>query len=183
LYRLADIFVDALAVATYVGLKTPSHGSQGMAKRKSKGKKPPPRCKAILLCDQVMLDAVSRKTSLIGVFDSFFLRQLPGPTHQFCVFLQLVDGIGTCLLTAEVRDLHDDAVISRLLQLQVKFPDRTNKLNLNVGPIVIQLPHSGAFDLVIMADAQEIDRQRFEARLFPANPGPQAPGRPQPNGE
>ena len=143
-----------------------------MAKRRPKGKKPPPRCKAILLCDQVMLDAVTRKTSLIGVFDSFYLRQFPGPTHQFCVFLQLVDGIDTCVLTADVQDLHDNAVIGRLLQLQVKFPDRMNKLNLNLGPMVIKLPHSGAFDVVLMADGQEIDRQRFEAREFPEKQPP-----------
>ena len=138
-----------------------------MAKRRPKGKKPPPHCKAILLCDQVMLDAVTRKTSLIGVFDSFFLRQFPGKTHQFCVFLQLVDGIETCVLTADVQDLHDNAILGRLMQLQVRFADRNNKLNLNVGPVTMQLPHSGAYDVVLMADGQEIDRQRFEARLFP----------------
>jgi hypothetical protein len=152
-----------------------------MAKKRRKGKKPPPRCKAILLCDQVMLDAVTRKTSLIGVFDSFFMRQFPGPTQQFCVFLQLVDGIGTYVLTAEVHDLHDDAVIARLLQLQVKFPGRTNKLNLNVGPVVMQIPHVGAFDVVLMADGQEIDRQRFDARLFGGPPS--EPPRPNQPGE
>ncbi len=146
-----------------------------MARRRPKGKKPPPRCKAILLCDQVMLDAMTRKTSLIGVFDSFHLRQFPGPTHQFCIFLQLVDGIETCVLTADVQDLHDNAVIGRLMQLQVKFPDRMNKLNLNVGPITMQLPHRGAYDLVLMADGQEIDRQRFEARQFPEKKPPTEP--------
>lgn len=35
------------------------------------GKKPPPKCKAILLCDHVIEEAVTAKNSLIGVFKYF----------------------------------------------------------------------------------------------------------------
>jgi hypothetical protein len=40
-------------------------------KRLHKGKKPPPKCKAILLCDHTIVEAVSGKVSIIGIFDSW----------------------------------------------------------------------------------------------------------------
>ena len=63
-------------------------------KKKPKGKIPPPACKALLLCDQTIIEAGSGKVSIIGAFTNFILPTFPGRTSPFTAFVQLADGIG-----------------------------------------------------------------------------------------
>src|SRR5437764_669259 len=130
-----------------------------MAKRK-KGK-PPPKCKAILLCDVVIIDAMTGKTSIIGVFDGFNLAQFPGNIGPFNAFLQLTDGIGKYRITVEVHDLREDKVLARAEIAEMEFQDRATKGNLLIPVPPLPLQHEGVYDFVVLADGQEIDRQQF----------------------
>ena len=53
--------------------------------------KPPPRCKAILLCKRTVRDAVTGWRDLLGVFDELALPRFPGRTPSFKIYLQLLD--------------------------------------------------------------------------------------------
>ncbi len=61
---------------------------------KNEMRKPPPKCKAILLCDHVLIDAVSNKVSVIGIFEQFGARGFPNPSALCMAFIQLTDGEG-----------------------------------------------------------------------------------------
>lgn len=126
------------------------------------GKKPPPECKAILMCDQIIVDAMTGKSSLIGLFDRFTLIKFPVQLPPFWVFLQLVDGIGRYGLLVEIHDLREDKIIARL-EIPVEFPERTNRANVQFVVAGLPLSHSGVYDLVVFADGKEINRQRLEA--------------------
>ena len=67
------------------------------------GAKRPPICTAILLCDSVIRDDETQKTSIIGIFDTFYVESLPGRTSPCMIFLRLVDGVGRFAITAEVQ--------------------------------------------------------------------------------
>ena len=137
-----------------------------MAKKKpsaKKAQKPPPRCKAILLCDQAIVEAVTGKVSLIGIFDRFTLRKFPGHIRQFTAFLQLTDGIGSYKITIEVHDLREDRILARAAIVQMTFQDRSGKANLMIPVPPLLLKHPGGYDFVVLADDQEIDRQQFLA--------------------
>src|SRR5579885_2560907 len=109
------------------------------------GKKPPPHSKAILLCDQVIVDAMTGKTSLIGLFDQFRFPAYPVILPPFWAFLQLVDGIGRCTLTVELIDLHDGSHAHRLT-VPLTFPERTNQVNVPFLIAGLPLPHPGGYD-------------------------------------
>jgi hypothetical protein len=137
-----------------------------MAKKKpspKKSAKPPPRCKAILLCDQALVEAVTGKVSLIGIFDRFALRKFPGHIRQFTAFLQLTDGIGQYSITIEVHDLREDRILARAAIVNMAFQDRSGKANLMIPVPPLLLKHPGGYDFVVLADEQEIDRQQFLA--------------------
>jgi hypothetical protein len=137
-----------------------------MAKKKAssaKGRKPPPRCKAILLCDQAIVEAMTGKVSLIGIFDRFTLRKFPGHIRQFTAFLQLTDGVGSYNITIEVHDLREDQILARAAIVQMTFQDRSGKANLMIPVPPLLLKHPGGYDFVVLADEQEIDRQQFLA--------------------
>ena len=99
-----------------------------MAKKKpaKKEPKPPPRCKAILLCDQTILEAGTAKASLIGIFDKFVVPSFPGVVRPYTAYLQLIDGIGDYVLTVEVHDVAQDVVIARMNPITIQFPQRTS---------------------------------------------------------
>jgi hypothetical protein len=136
----------------------------------AKKKKPPPKCKAILLCDQAIVDAFTGKPSIIGIFGGFNAPAFPGQTAPFTAFLQLTDGIGEYQITIEVRDLQEDTIIGRAEAPPMNFPDRTTKLNCFIAVPPLPLTHAGRYDFVVLADGQEIDRQQFQAQI-PATPG------------
>jgi hypothetical protein len=138
-----------------------------MAKKR---KKPPPKCKAILLCDQTIIEAVTGKMSIIGTFDNWYLPRFPCPTRPFMAFLQMTDGVGEYTITVEVHDLVADQIIAQAPPARMAFPDRTAKQNLIIPVPPLLLQHAGRYDFVVLADGQEIDRQQFMAQQPPGGP-------------
>ncbi len=134
-----------------------------MAKKRSPKKKPPPKCKAILLCDRTIVEAGTGKASLIGIFDKFFVAQFPGVTSPFMAYVQLVDGIGKYTLSVEVHDLREGTVLAKMPPVEIEFAERITKAVLMFAAPPLPLPHEGSYDFVVLADDQEIDRQKFEA--------------------
>jgi hypothetical protein len=147
------------------------------------GMKPPPKCKAILLCDQVIIDAMTGKASLVGLFDRFNLPTFPGTIPPFWAFLQLVDGIGRYSLTIEVDDLRENAIFARLPPVVVEFPERVNRVNLPIRVGGLPLPHPGVYDFIVLADGQLIDRQRLEAAQVGGTTNADEPDSPDGDGE
>ena len=147
-------------------------------KRAGKGQKPPPKCKAILLCDHTIVEAVTGKVSIIGTFDSWRFPQFPHPTHPFTAFLQLTDGIGKYAVSVDVHDLQADQIIAQARIAEMVFPERKNKVNLMIPVPPMLLQHAGSYDFVVLADGQEIDRQQFQAVQITGGP-PHAPDQPQ----
>jgi len=129
----------------------------------SKGRKPVPVCKAILLCDTPIIDAITRKISIIGIIDRFF-RNPTGAIAPFHAFAQLVEGIGEYRITLEVHDLSDiqePRVIARSPEVTINFATRSTRSNVLINVPSLRLDHGGTYDVVMLADGDEIDRQSF----------------------
>lgn len=123
--------------------------------------KPLPPCKAILLCEKIIVEQGTGNISVIGIFTGFMVKSVPTKVGRFFVFMQVIDGIGRYDVSVEVHDLHDQTCIARSSPLAIEFADRPNG-----GHIVIPVPplpikREGAYDVVVMADGQEIQRQKF----------------------
>lgn len=129
--------------------------------RQPAGSKPRPVCKAILLCDQVIQDALTGKPSLIGIIDDFYLAQVPGRTQPVTAYLQLTQGVGRYALTVEVHDLQADKVIARAQNAEVTFEDRLEKHDIVIPVPPLPVEHAGLYDFVVLADGKEVDRQQF----------------------
>src|SRR5207302_304995 len=135
-----------------------------MAKKgpRKKATKPPPHCKAILLCDHTIVEAMTGKVSIIGTFDSFFVQELPGTLIAFTVYLLLTEGHEDYSIVVEIQDRQEDVVLGRSPVIQINFPDRLARLNLMIPVPPLMVQHVGTYDLVVLAnDEQEINRQQF----------------------
>ena len=137
---------------------------------KGPGKIPPPVCKAILLCDAVLADPFSGKSSIVGIFEQFMVPKFPGMTAQFFVYVQMTSGIGRYRIMIEVRNVEQDQSIATANVAEMEFKDRAHK-NILILPVPpLPLPRAGEYDFIVLADGQEIDRQKFMAVQIPENP-------------
>ena len=127
----------------------------------SKGSRPAPQCKAILLCDQTIVEEGTGKLSVIGSFVDFRLPRFPGLTKPFSVFMQLTDGIGRYQVTVELHDLQEDMVIATADSDEIHWHDRHTFVDLVLQIPPVPFRHAGAYDFVVFADGSEIDRRRF----------------------
>jgi hypothetical protein len=131
--------------------------------------KPPPVCKAILLCDAVLADPFTGKGSVVGIFERFNVLSFPGHTTTFFVYVQMTNGIGRYHITVEIRD-DDDQIIARAGVAEMEFEDRAKKGILLIPVPPVPLLRAGAYDFIVFADGQEIDRQQFVAIQIPETP-------------
>jgi hypothetical protein len=138
-----------------------------MKKTEDPGKLPPPTCKAILLCKDIIIEAGTGNISAIGIFQAFLLRKMPGVVQPYKIFLQLTDGIVDHLykLTVEVHDLANNEIVAKAGGREVKWPDRLLRLNVIIPVPPMKLLHEGPYDLVVFANGQEIDRQQLSVLL------------------
>lgn len=135
-----------------------------MAKNGSrKERKPPPQCKAILLCDQTIVDASTGKISIIGIINEWTFQEFPHQTQPFTCFLELTDGIGDYAISVDVYDLNADQIIAQTHIAIVAFSNPRTKVDLIIPISPLMLQHPGSYDVVVLADGQEIDRQQFQA--------------------
>jgi hypothetical protein len=94
---------------------------------------------------------------------SFRSPNFQEPPARSWPYVQLVDGIGKYTLSVEVHDLREGTVIARMPPVEIEFAERITKAVLMFAAPPLRLPHEGSYDFVVLADDQEIDRQKFEA--------------------
>jgi len=117
-----------------------------------------------LLCEQTIVEAVTGKISIVNMFNSFVVGKYPSATRRFSVFLQLTDCRNESQVTIEVHDLREDEVVARSPAMTVQSPEKLYVVNVIIPCPPIGVHHGGAYDLVVFADGQEIDRQQFHVR-------------------
>ena len=118
--------------------------------RKKKGRRPPPVCKAILLCDSVNMDDSTELADILGVFSKLGLERFPSPIPPFIVYLQLTNGVGRYRLTVEVHDLHNGEVLFRI-EAFIEFDDKLNAQILAIPISLLSLRHPGPYDIIVLA--------------------------------
>ena len=128
------------------------------------GSVPPPLCKAILLCERVDTDPITRQFNLHGVFDTFHLDSFPGCTIPFAVFPLLAGSQGGQEVWVEVHDLKSGHKLGHTSLALVPFPGRADCILQPFACAPLFLPSPGGYDLVVHGTAGEIDRLRFAAQ-------------------
>jgi hypothetical protein len=129
-------------------------------------RKPPPTCKAILLCDTVLVDIESGRTSVVGITDTFTLAEFPGETNSFFVYLFLTGGIGGYTITVEIHNLRNGDLVFYNEVTSLEFPDRDANQILAFRIPSLSVDEVGVYDLVVFADWYEVDRHKFRIRTI-----------------
>ncbi len=125
--------------------------------------KPPPKCKAILVCEDVK---ITKKgvISLINIFDKFLVSDFPIPLNTQQLYLYLTDGVGKYEIRVELVDVATNETLSTSPAIEHDFENRFMPQEVTFR-LRCRIPHAGTYEFVAFADDQEIDRLRIEARF------------------
>jgi hypothetical protein len=92
-----------------------------------------PVAKAVYLCDRHAASAKG-KVDLHGLFNSIRPKQgYPFLHSRFCVFAQLVNGLGQTLIDIDVRSAETDEFVYTTETLKLTFPDRITVIHIAVN--------------------------------------------------
>jgi hypothetical protein len=74
---------------------------------------PLPKLGAMLVCDQVIKDETSKKSSVIGVFDRILAVAFPASHAKLTVYVSVTDAEGSYRLRLEMVRVHDEMTVGR----------------------------------------------------------------------
>ncbi len=117
---------------------------------------------SLLVCDQILIDRLTGKTSLIGMFSTIGAPRYPVRHPQLCVFASLTDGRGPTPLELTIVDSEDarPPIVSGTATLEFKDPRAVACLNLHFNGLV--LPEPGGYRVQLKCHGELLR----EARLY-----------------
>jgi hypothetical protein len=123
----------------------------------------------MLLCDRTIVEAGTGKVSIIGTFDACSLKSLPGYTVPFTIYVVLIEGLigHDYEIAVEFYDLNDNSRVSRNIGSRALWTERLSRISIAMPVAPILIGHPGGYDIVVLADDQEIDRQRLIVTYTP----------------
>jgi hypothetical protein len=100
--------------------------------------------KGLYLCDYV-IGSERSKVDLYGVFNAIRPSTYPHVQGRFCVFAQLLNGLGHVPFFVDVRDAAQDRLIYTTQTNHLSFPDRSTVVQVAVSIEQCQFPHPGIY--------------------------------------
>jgi len=117
---------------------------------------------SLLVCDQILIDRLTGKTTLVGMFSTIGAARFPVRHPQLCVFASLTDGRGKTPLHIAVVDSEDarPPVASGTANVEFKDPRAVACLNLHFNGLVF--PEPGEYRVQLKCGGELLR----EARLY-----------------
>jgi hypothetical protein len=122
-----------------------------------------PTVLALLLCDQVIIDAQTKKKSLIGIFDNINWFGNPAPV-TLAVYAKLKDAQGAYNFNVRVVSLKDESVITNLEIKGVSIPNPLQSVELAFNMVGLQFREPGKYEFQLYANDIYLGRITMEAR-------------------
>lgn len=122
-----------------------------------------PMVLALLLCDQVIIDAQTNKKTLIGVFDNVNSFKYPA-TIKLAVYAKLRDAEGVYDFRIRVVSLRDESSIANIEIKQARIRDPLQPTELAINIPVLQFREPGKYEFQLYANDVYLSRITIEAR-------------------
>ncbi len=118
---------------------------------------------AILLCDNIIIEAETYKKTLVGLFENVFAQGFPS-FHQMGIYLKITDAEGSYRFRVDYVDVSRDQILDRRDIGPAEITDR-----LSPGEIVVKIgvpiPEPGTYEFRFYANDFYLARTAFRASL------------------
>ena len=121
---------------------------------------PTPTAISLSLCNQVILDRQTSKSSVIGIFTGLAVDQFPSVAERFSVFASLTDAVGDGTIEiAAIQLASGNQIYSQ--KGQISFPDRFTVINVNFRVRTISFPSPGSYSILLKLDGESVAERRI----------------------
>jgi hypothetical protein len=125
-----------------------------------------PTVKAFLIADAVIQDRLTRKWTIVNVFDQIFAPQFPCVHPSMALYVKLGDARGRYAVRVELRDA-DDAVLSKIegLVVEAAGPTHAAEFGVTAQGLPLKAPGRCQFQLYLndeYAAAASLDIVQFQ---------------------
>jgi hypothetical protein len=127
-------------------------------------KPPAPLCKTFLACRQIMQDMASKEFILVGPTHLMVSPVFP-MIGSLSFFAQCTSMQGAYLLELQLQNMEGDSVWRHVLEPAWEYNDPLGIGYLSVQNVGVYFPQPAKFDLVFLANGEEVARTPFWARL------------------
>ena len=120
-----------------------------------------PILKAILLCDQTIIEERTRKRSLIGIFDRIKGPKFPFIHPAMSIYVQFREVEGTFQFALELVDLQTEKPVSRAYVKQFKVDERSRDCELAFSLFSIKFEHPGQYEFRVFINETIFGQKSF----------------------
>lgn len=132
---------------------------------------PTPALNAMLVCDQVIRDAISGKFSLIGIFERVWAQSFPTRLPRVSIYAKITDAQGEYQFRLALVRLDSNEEIGSNTTPPVSIPDRLAPYDLVFELHDLVLPAEGRYEFRLYADDQFVGQKSFEVMRVPSEGG------------
>ncbi|MHC4475689.1 MAG: DUF6941 family protein [Planctomycetota bacterium] len=138
---------------------------------------PPPVLLAVIICDQVIIDAISQKASIIGAFENISAVKYPARHARLAFFCQLTNGRGKTKISISLVDVEkeDEQIFQQTVEPEFKDVRQVRNLTFNIGGIVF--PRPGEYRFQVHAGTEFLGERRIICRQIEPPVGREGNGR------
>ncbi len=121
-----------------------------------------PILKAMLLCDQTIVEEGTRKRSLIGLFDRVKTAQFPSVHGSMSVYVQFREIEGVFDFTLELHDLAEDKALHKAVVSNFQVQDRSRDCELVFNLLAVRFSHPGDYEFRIYVNDTIFGQKSFQ---------------------
>jgi len=133
---------------------------------------PRPSVKAILICDDIIHEAITNKKSLIGIFEDVHVARFPCRYPRIAVYVNLTDAHGTYRLEIKLASTADGTTIGSgaTPEVEIDSPLRTCEFAIKIQNLVF--PKPGLYEFQVFANEELLATKSFNVRQAQRGPAP-----------
>ncbi len=132
---------------------------------------PPPVLLAALVCDMVIVDQMTGKVTVVGIFDLISASDYPARHDSLYVYCQLTNGRGRVTVRIRIVDLdkedegpiHEGTVVGEFVDVR-----QVANVVYRVGGLTF--PHPGEYRVQVFAGTEFLGERRILCKLVPLSP-------------
>ncbi len=121
-----------------------------------------PILKAMLLCDQTILEEGTKKRSLIGLFDRIKTMQIPTVHPAMSIYVQFREVEGTFDFTLELYDLAGEKSLHRAMVKSFKVQEKSRDCELVFNLLSVRFEHPGDYEFRIYINDYVFGQKSFQ---------------------
>ena len=121
-----------------------------------------PILKAMLLCDQTIVEEATHKRTLIGIFDRIKSTQFPSVHPSMSIYVQFREIEGTFDFSLELFDLTEGKLMHRAMIQAYPVQDRSRDCELVFNLFSVKFEHPGEYEFRIFVNDTVFGQKSFK---------------------